>query len=133
MIRLQSLGPDTPSGVPYTDEEIVLMVRKGKKRGHIAGVGRVVPGKGMRIPPTTPSPCSYAEEIDKLKKKNEKLEKKTKSWMKRSKMMMKIFRSDDRFSQQLREMESQPTEGGPSQVRDSDEDSDDDSDEDSDD
>ncbi|GKB95644.1 hypothetical protein Tco_0981781 [Tanacetum coccineum] len=33
MVRLQGLGSNTESGVPYTDEEINAMARKGKQRG----------------------------------------------------------------------------------------------------
>ncbi|GJS85416.1 hypothetical protein Tco_0751957 [Tanacetum coccineum] len=40
MLRLKDLGPNTPTGVPYTDDEIMAMVRQGKQRGHIHGVGR---------------------------------------------------------------------------------------------
>ncbi|GJY55441.1 hypothetical protein Tco_0454556 [Tanacetum coccineum] len=42
MLRLKDLGPNTPTGVPYTDDEIKAMVHRGKQRGHIHGVGRVV-------------------------------------------------------------------------------------------
>ncbi|GJV92294.1 pyruvate kinase [Tanacetum coccineum] len=45
MLRLQALGSNTPSGVPYTDEEINALDRKGKQRGHLPGVGRVLPGR----------------------------------------------------------------------------------------
>ncbi|GKD11975.1 hypothetical protein Tco_1196382 [Tanacetum coccineum] len=37
MLRLRDLGANTPSGVPYTKEEILALVRKGKQRGHILG------------------------------------------------------------------------------------------------
>ncbi|GJU56013.1 hypothetical protein Tco_1229727, partial [Tanacetum coccineum] len=30
-------GVDTPIGVPYTDKQILAMVRIGKQRGHIPG------------------------------------------------------------------------------------------------
>ena len=56
MVRLRDLGVNTPEGVAYTEEQILAMVLKGKQRGHIAGVGRVLPG--MRRPPLpyTPPP-----------------------------------------------------------------------------
>nr|GEY65714.1 hypothetical protein [Tanacetum cinerariifolium] len=41
MLRLKDLGPNTSSGVTYTDDEIIAIVRQGKHRGHIPGVGRV--------------------------------------------------------------------------------------------
>ncbi|GKG23037.1 hypothetical protein Tco_0388340 [Tanacetum coccineum] len=34
MLRLQRLGSNTETGVPYTEEEIMAIVRKGKQRGH---------------------------------------------------------------------------------------------------
>ncbi|GJW56243.1 hypothetical protein Tco_0102974 [Tanacetum coccineum] len=37
MVRLRALGSNTESGVPYTDEEINAMARKGKQRGHLPG------------------------------------------------------------------------------------------------
>ncbi|GKF86683.1 hypothetical protein Tco_0254510, partial [Tanacetum coccineum] len=35
MMRLQGLGSNTPMGVPYTEDEIMAIVRGGKQRGHI--------------------------------------------------------------------------------------------------
>ncbi|GJZ44470.1 retrotransposon gag domain, retroviral aspartyl protease [Tanacetum coccineum] len=68
MLTLQGLGSNTSTGVPYTDDEIMAIVRKGKQPMHILGVGRV-------------------------------------------KMFMKLFRSDDKFSQMLTQLESQPEYG----------------------
>ncbi|GKB33759.1 hypothetical protein Tco_0873160 [Tanacetum coccineum] len=45
MLRLQGLGSNTSSGVPYTEDEIMAIVRRGKQRGHIPGVGRILPGR----------------------------------------------------------------------------------------
>ncbi|GKE56183.1 hypothetical protein Tco_1495368, partial [Tanacetum coccineum] len=33
MLRLQSLGSNTETGVPYTEEEIIAIIRKGKQTG----------------------------------------------------------------------------------------------------
>nr|GEX10206.1 RNA-directed DNA polymerase, eukaryota [Tanacetum cinerariifolium] len=41
MLRLQHLGSNTETGVPYTEEEIMAIVRKGKQWRHLPGVGRV--------------------------------------------------------------------------------------------
>ncbi|GJW10261.1 hypothetical protein Tco_1576088 [Tanacetum coccineum] len=49
MLRLKDLGPNTPTGVPYTDDEIMAIVRQGKQRGHILGVGRILTGQGRDI------------------------------------------------------------------------------------
>ncbi|GJX06632.1 hypothetical protein Tco_0194564 [Tanacetum coccineum] len=51
MLRLQGLGSNTSMGVPYTEDEIMAIVREGKQRGHIPGVGRVLPGQGTVIRP----------------------------------------------------------------------------------
>ncbi|GJT93242.1 reverse transcriptase domain-containing protein [Tanacetum coccineum] len=40
MLRLQGLGSNTPMGVPYTEDEIMVIVRWGKQRGHIPGSKR---------------------------------------------------------------------------------------------
>ncbi|GKE74079.1 hypothetical protein Tco_1536120, partial [Tanacetum coccineum] len=79
MLRLQALGSNTPSGVPYTDEEINALARKGKQRGHLPCVGRVLPGwaTDILIPPPPPPPqCTYnSGDVEKLKKKNKYLTK----------------------------------------------------------
>nr|GEX32823.1 hypothetical protein [Tanacetum cinerariifolium] len=46
MLRLHGLGSNTEMGVPYTEDEIMAIVRKGKQRGHLSGVGRVLSGQG---------------------------------------------------------------------------------------
>ena len=56
MVRLRDLGADTPDGVPYTQEQILAIVLKGKQRGHIAGRGRVVAGQKRPDLPYTPPP-----------------------------------------------------------------------------
>ncbi|GJY20292.1 hypothetical protein Tco_0392858 [Tanacetum coccineum] len=81
MLRLQGLGSNTETGVPYTEDEIMAIVRGGKQRGHIPGVGRVLPGQGTVIPPPPP-------------------------------MQMHSEWSDDKFSQMLTQLESQPEIGG---------------------
>ncbi|GJW56256.1 putative reverse transcriptase domain-containing protein [Tanacetum coccineum] len=49
MLRQRALGSNTESGVPYTDEEINALARKGKQRGHLPGVGRVLPGRARDV------------------------------------------------------------------------------------
>ncbi|GKA02405.1 hypothetical protein Tco_0675070 [Tanacetum coccineum] len=41
ILRLQGLGLNTPMGVPYTDDEIMTIVCRGKKRWHLPDVGRL--------------------------------------------------------------------------------------------
>ncbi|GKE95041.1 hypothetical protein Tco_1579896, partial [Tanacetum coccineum] len=40
MMSLRGLGANTATGVVYTDEEILAIVTKGKRRGHIVVRGR---------------------------------------------------------------------------------------------
>nr|GEZ05678.1 hypothetical protein [Tanacetum cinerariifolium] len=57
MLRLQALGSNTPSGVPYIKEEINALARKGKQRGHLPGVGMVLSGRATDViipPPLCP-------------------------------------------------------------------------------
>ncbi|GJS21045.1 hypothetical protein Tco_0449677 [Tanacetum coccineum] len=61
MLRLQGLGSNTPSSVPYTDDEIMVIVRGGKQRGHIPGVGRVLLGQGTIILPSPP--CTHSSDM----------------------------------------------------------------------
>ncbi|GJU40190.1 hypothetical protein Tco_1193147 [Tanacetum coccineum] len=102
MLRLKGLGFNTSTGVPYTEDEIII-VRGGKQRGHIPSVGRVLPGQGIVIPP---SPlCTHSSDVAKLKKSEKRLTKQVK-------MFMKLFRSDDMFSQMLTQLESPKYGGG---------------------
>nr|GEW41141.1 hypothetical protein [Tanacetum cinerariifolium] len=103
MLRLQGLGSNTPTGVPYTEEEIMAIVHGGKQRGHIPGVGRVLSGQGTVIPP--PSQSTHSADIVRLKKRERLLSKKVN-------MFMRLFRSDDRVSHMLTQLESQPEYGG---------------------
>nr|GEU48287.1 hypothetical protein [Tanacetum cinerariifolium] len=103
MLRLQGLGFNTPSGVPYTDDEIMVIVHGSKQWGHIPSVGRVLPGQGTIIPPS-PS-CTHSSDVAKLKMSEKLLTKQVN-------MFMKLFRSDDKFSQMLTQLESQPEYGG---------------------
>nr|GEV78938.1 hypothetical protein [Tanacetum cinerariifolium] len=71
MLRLWALGSNTPSGVPYTEEEINALARKGKQRGHLPGVGRVLPGRATYVLIPPPSQCTHnSDDVEKLKKKN---------------------------------------------------------------
>ncbi|GKE22671.1 hypothetical protein Tco_1434183 [Tanacetum coccineum] len=71
MIKLRDLGANTPTGVPYTKKQILVLVIKGKQRGHIPGRGRLlrattallggdymspgkVPGKATNVVVTSP-------------------------------------------------------------------------------
>ncbi|GJZ33914.1 hypothetical protein Tco_0579350 [Tanacetum coccineum] len=49
MLRLRDLGANTPSGVPYTKEEILALVRKGKQRGHILGIDEMLASRDKTI------------------------------------------------------------------------------------
>ncbi|GKC34773.1 hypothetical protein Tco_1047157 [Tanacetum coccineum] len=99
MLSLQGLGSNTETGVPYTEDEIMAIVHGGKKRGHIPGVGRVLPGQGTVIPP--PSPCTHSSDAVKLKKREKVLTR-----------QVNMFMSDEKFSQMLNQLESQPEIGG---------------------
>nr|GEW66300.1 hypothetical protein [Tanacetum cinerariifolium] len=98
MLRPQGLGSNTPTGVPYTEDEIMAIVHGGKQRGYIPGVGRVLPGQGTVIPP--PSQSTHSAVIARLKKRENRLTKQVN-------MFMRLFRSDDKFSQMLSQLESQ--------------------------
>ncbi|GKA26013.1 hypothetical protein Tco_0712122 [Tanacetum coccineum] len=103
MLSLQGLGSNTSTGVPYTEDEIMAIIRGGNQRGHIPGVGWVLPGQGTVILP--PPPCTHSSDVAKLKKSEKRLTKQVK-------MFMKLFRSNDKFSQMLTQLESQPEYGG---------------------
>ncbi|GJY78226.1 hypothetical protein Tco_0484027 [Tanacetum coccineum] len=101
MLRLQRLGSNTETGVPYTEEEIMAIVRKGKQRGHLLGVGRALSGRSTDGCPPSPQSTVDPADVKKLKKSN-------KSLTTQVKMMMRLFRSGDKFSQMLEQFESSP-------------------------
>ncbi|GKE68243.1 hypothetical protein Tco_1580700, partial [Tanacetum coccineum] len=103
MLRLQGLSSNTPTGMPYTEDEIMAIIRRGKQRGHIPDVRRVLPGQGTVIPP--PSQSMHSVDIARLKKREKRLTKQVN-------MFMMLFRSDDKFSQMLNQLESQLEYGG---------------------
>ncbi|GJR29956.1 retrotransposon protein, putative, ty3-gypsy subclass [Tanacetum coccineum] len=71
MLRLQALGSNTPSSVPYTEEEINALARKGKQRGHLLDVGRVLPRLAIDVLiPPLPQCTHNSGDVEKLKKKN---------------------------------------------------------------
>nr|GEU44545.1 hypothetical protein [Tanacetum cinerariifolium] len=59
MLRLQALGSNTPSGVPYTEEEINALARKGKQRGNLSGDGRVLPERATNVLIPPPPQCMH--------------------------------------------------------------------------
>nr|GEY10094.1 hypothetical protein [Tanacetum cinerariifolium] len=108
MLRLQALGSNTPSGVPYTEKENNALARKGKQRGNLLGVGRVLPGWATNVLTPPPPQCTQnSADVEKLKKKNKYLTKQVN-------LTMKLFRSDDKFSQMLNQYESSPEFGNAS-------------------
>nr|GEU39276.1 hypothetical protein [Tanacetum cinerariifolium] len=83
-------------------EEINALAQKGKQRGHLLGVGRVLPGQATDVlSPPSPQCTHNSADVEKLKKKNKHLTKQVN-------LMMKLFRSDDKFSQMLNQYESSP-------------------------
>nr|GEW12681.1 hypothetical protein [Tanacetum cinerariifolium] len=68
MLRLQPLGFNTETGVPYTEEEIMAIVRKGKQRGNLPGVGRVLSGRATGGCPPPPQSTIDLADVEKLKK-----------------------------------------------------------------
>ncbi|GJZ09802.1 hypothetical protein Tco_0544085 [Tanacetum coccineum] len=100
---LYGLGSNTETCVPYIEDEIMAIIRGRKQRGHIPGVGRVLPGQGTTIP--LPPPCTHSSDVVKLKKREKVLTRQVN-------IFMKLFRIDDKFSQMLTQLESQPEIGG---------------------
>ncbi|GJY43465.1 hypothetical protein Tco_0431678 [Tanacetum coccineum] len=100
--------PETGNSL-QPEEEIMAIVRKGKQRGHLPGVGRVLSGRATDGCSPLPQSTIDPADVEKLKKSN-------KSLTKQAKMMMRLFRSDDKFSQMLDQFESSPTFGGASGI-----------------
>nr|GFB38992.1 F-box domain, leucine-rich repeat domain, L domain-like protein [Tanacetum cinerariifolium] len=72
----------------YTDDEINRLAKGGKQRGHIAGVGRVLPAR-VTASPSTPA---YESTLNSLHKKVD--------------FMMSLFKSDLKYSDMFSQFES---------------------------
>ncbi|GJU88079.1 hypothetical protein Tco_1300502 [Tanacetum coccineum] len=83
MLRLRDLGANTPSGVPYTKEQILALVRKGKQRGHIPEINETLASRDKKI----------KEAKDEAKQKRQELN-----------LLRRVVASDDRISQMLRKL-----------------------------
>ncbi|GKB75019.1 hypothetical protein Tco_0936431, partial [Tanacetum coccineum] len=95
MIRLRDLGANTPTGVPYTEDKIMAMVRKGKHRWHIPGVGRVFAGQGRDAISINEPRGAYTDaDVDEIKEDNKRLRKELT-------MLRTVVTSDDRMSRLL--------------------------------
>ncbi|GKE27658.1 hypothetical protein Tco_1443042 [Tanacetum coccineum] len=81
MRRLEATGT-------YTDDEINRLARRGKQRGHIPGVGRVLPARAT-AGPSTPA---YESTLNSLHKKVD--------------FMMSLFKSDSKYSDMFSQFES---------------------------
>nr|GEY66140.1 F-box domain, leucine-rich repeat domain, L domain-like protein [Tanacetum cinerariifolium] len=109
MRRLEATGT-------YTDDEINRLARRGKQRGHILGVGRVLPAR-VTACPSRPTPEST------LKSLHKKMD-----------FMMRLFKSDSKYSDAFSQFESAGASGsgGSSGCGDDEESADDQEDEDED-
>ncbi|GKD74729.1 hypothetical protein Tco_1333011, partial [Tanacetum coccineum] len=96
MLRLEGLGT-------YTDDRIMAMVREGKQRGHILGVGRVLAGKGKDVLDVLVPRCNHTSDVNELKKSNKKLQQ--------IDMITKAMSSDNRYSQLFTQLQSQHESG----------------------
>ncbi|GJV92291.1 hypothetical protein Tco_1540104 [Tanacetum coccineum] len=77
----------------YTNDEINHLARRGKQRGHILGVGRVLPTR-VTASPSRPTPEST------LKSLHKKVD-----------FMMSLFKSDSKFSDAFSQFESAGASG----------------------
>nr|GEV30463.1 F-box domain, leucine-rich repeat domain, L domain-like protein [Tanacetum cinerariifolium] len=80
-MRLEAMGT-------YTDDEINRLARGGKQRGHIVGVGRVLPVRAT----ANPSTPAHDSMLNSLHKKVD--------------FMMSIFKSDSKYSDIFSKFES---------------------------
>ncbi|GJT57079.1 hypothetical protein Tco_0992133 [Tanacetum coccineum] len=66
MQRLQALGE-------YIDDQIMVMVRKGKHYGHIPSVGRGLAGRGKDVINVPEPRCKHTSDVDEIKRTNKQL------------------------------------------------------------
>ncbi|GKC76107.1 hypothetical protein Tco_1126881 [Tanacetum coccineum] len=92
------LGANTPTGVPYTEDQIMAIVRRGKQQGHIPGVGRVLAGQGRGVISINEPRCTHTDaDVNEVKEESKKLRKELN-------MQMTVVRSDDQMSQLLTQL-----------------------------
>nr|GEY50671.1 cysteine-rich and transmembrane domain-containing protein WIH2-like [Tanacetum cinerariifolium] len=72
----------------YTDDEINRLARGGKHRGHVSGVGRVLPARAT----ASPSTPAHESTLNSLHKKVD--------------FMMRLFKSDSKYSYMFSQFES---------------------------
>ncbi|GJR38133.1 hypothetical protein Tco_1213817 [Tanacetum coccineum] len=109
--RVQYVSANTPPRVPYTEDQIMAMVRKGKQQGHISGVGRVLAGQGRDAISINEPRCRHTHaDVDKVKEDNKRLRQELV-------MLRMVIKSDDRMSQLLTQLESQHDADGMWRVR----------------
>nr|GEW58704.1 hypothetical protein [Tanacetum cinerariifolium] len=77
----------------YTDDEINRLARGGKQRGHIPGVGRVLPARAT----ASPSLPAHESTLNSLHKKVD--------------FMMSLFKSDSKYSDMFSQFESSGASG----------------------
>ncbi|GKC56327.1 hypothetical protein Tco_1083925 [Tanacetum coccineum] len=75
ILRLQCLGSNTLTGVPYTDDEIMTIICGGKQRGLILDVGLDLARQGMDVIILPEPQCTHTADVDELKKTNKQLKK----------------------------------------------------------
>nr|GEV95684.1 hypothetical protein [Tanacetum cinerariifolium] len=106
MIRFRDLGANTSTGVPYTEDQIIAIVQKGKQWGHISGVGRVLAGQGRDANSINEPRGTYTNaDVDEIKEDSKRLKKELD-------LLRMVVRSDDRMSQLLTLLPSSPYMGG---------------------
>ncbi|GKB75756.1 hypothetical protein Tco_0942651, partial [Tanacetum coccineum] len=84
----------------------MAMVRRGKQRGHILGVGRVLARQDRSIISINEPRCTHTDaDVNEVKEENKKLRKEIN-------MLMTVVRSNDRMSQLLTQLQLQHEVGG---------------------
>ncbi|GKB54183.1 hypothetical protein Tco_0904936, partial [Tanacetum coccineum] len=98
--ELRDLGANMSTGVPYTNDQIMAMVCRGKQQRHILGVGRVLARQGRGVISINEPRCTHTNaDVDEVKEENKKLRKELN-------MLMTVVRSDDQMSQLLMQLQS---------------------------
>ncbi|GJY03162.1 hypothetical protein Tco_0361314 [Tanacetum coccineum] len=88
---------NTETGVPYTEDEIMAIVRGASSGGTFSVLVGFCHDRATVFHP--PPPCTHPLEVVKLKKRENVATRQVN-------MFMKLFRSDDKFSQMLTQLES---------------------------
>ncbi|GJT56284.1 hypothetical protein Tco_0991338 [Tanacetum coccineum] len=118
MIKLKDLRADTPTRMPYTKEQILIMVIKGKQWGHTPRRGRQVSGLGKTSIFDSQPIGTYSQlEIDDMLTERDQALAAANAQRRELEDLRSVVRSDTRMAELLSNLGSRSEVGSGSGAR----------------